>query len=45
MCAAVFLDLKNMFNNISREELMNVIAQDYPELHAIAHLLYHSPGG
>ena len=43
--AAVFLDLKNMFNNISREELMNIIAADYPELLAIANLLYHDPGG
>mmetsp|Transcript_18973 Transcript_18973/g.34190 ORF Transcript_18973/g.34190 Transcript_18973/m.34190 type:complete len:1170 (+) Transcript_18973:5063-8572(+) len=42
--AAVFLDLKNMFNNISREELMNVIAEDYPELLAVANLLYHDPG-
>ena len=43
--AAVFLDLKKMFNNISWEELMNIIARDYPELLTIAHLLYHSPGG
>ena len=42
--AAVFPDLKNMFNNISREELMNIIGQDYPELLAIANLLYHDPG-
>jgi len=33
-----------MFNNISCEELMNIIAQDYPELIAIANLLYHDPG-
>ena len=29
-----------MFNNISHEELMNIIAKD-----AIATLLYHDPGG
>jgi len=34
-----------MFNNISSKELMNIIAQDYPELLAISHLLYSSPGG
>ena len=33
-----------MFNNISREEVMNIIAADYPELLAIANLLYHDPG-
>ena len=42
--AAVFLDLKNMFNNISCEELMNIITEDYPELLAIINLLYHDPG-
>ena len=42
--AVVFLDLKNMFNNISREELMNIIGQDYLELLTIANLLYHDPG-
>ena len=41
---AVFLNLKNMFDNISRQELMNVIAEDYPELLPIANLLYHDLG-
>jgi len=43
--AAVYIDLKNTFNNISRKELMHIITQDYPDLIAIAHLLYSSPGG
>ena len=42
--AAIFLDLKNMFNNILRERLMHIIAERFPELINIANLFYASPG-
>jgi len=42
--AIVFLDLKNMFNNSSCKKLLQIIEENYPELLAIAHLLYETPG-
>ncbi len=42
--AAVFIDLTNMFNSVSRTELFNTIAQHFPELHAFTTLFYAEPG-
>ena len=41
---AIFLDLKNMFNLISREKLMAIIAESFPELLPFATLLYGDSG-
>jgi len=41
--AAVFLDLVNMFNSISREEMMHFIATQYPKLLPLAQMLYSTP--
>ena len=30
--AAVYLDLKNMFNSVSREQILHIIQSSYPEL-------------
>ncbi|KAL7529537.1 hypothetical protein ACHAXR_009934, partial [Thalassiosira sp. AJA248-18] len=42
--AAVFIDLTNMFNSVSREELLDVIRVHYPELIPLARMLYSAPG-
>ena len=42
--AIVFADISNMFNSVSRESLMNIIALDFPELLPLAYLLYGGPG-
>lgn len=36
----IFLDLINMFNRVSREELMHIISEEFPELLPLARLLY-----
>ena len=41
---AVFLDLKNMFNNISREELRDIVDECFPELVPLVDLLYDTNG-
>lgn len=41
--AALFIDLTNMFNNVSREELFDIIHTDFPELAPITTLIYDSP--
>ena len=41
--AALFIDLTNMFNNVSREELFDIINTNFPELIPIATLIYDSP--
>ena len=38
--AAVFLDLKNMSNLVSRDKQLEVIHCKYPELPALTNLLY-----
>ena len=42
--AAVFLDLKNMFNQVPRQRLFHIIGAHYPELLPLAKLLYSKPG-
>ena len=42
--AIVFLDLKNMFNNISREKLLHIIGTHFPELVPLATILYGLSG-
>ena len=41
--AAVFVDLKNMYPNISRIELVNIIQAEFPELLQLYRLLYDDP--
>ena len=41
---AIFIDLKNMFNLISREKLMSIIAERFPEMLQIAQLFYGDSG-
>ena len=41
---AFFADIKNMFNSVSREALMESIRVSFPELLPLAHLLYGAPG-
>ena len=41
--AVVFANISNMFNSISQESVMNIIAMDFPELVSLAHLLYGGP--
>ena len=38
--ALVSLDIRNMFNAVSREKLRHIIAESYPELESFADLLY-----
>ena len=38
--AILYTDIKNMFNCVSREELMNIIAECFPELLPLAHLTW-----
>ena len=42
--AAIFADLTNMFNNVSRDELTNIIHTNFPELSPITHQIYNNPG-
>jgi hypothetical protein len=42
--AAVFFDLSNMFNNISRVEFLDIISASFPELIPLIQLFYDSPG-
>ena len=42
--AAVFLDLKNMFNLVSHDKLLEIIKHRYPELHPLTSLLYQKAG-
>ena len=42
--AAVFLDLKNMFNLVKQDKLLEVIHCRYPELSALTNLLYDDAG-
>ena len=42
--AAFFADIKNMFNCVSREALIDTIQKSFPELLPLAHLLYGRPG-
>jgi len=42
--AAIFVDLTNMFNAVSREELFDIINTDFPELSPLTHLLYSKHG-
>ena len=41
--AALFIDLTNMFNQVSREELFNIIHTHFPELTPLTTLIYDSP--
>ena len=41
--AAVFFDLTNQFNSVSREEFKNVIATSFPELLPLVTLFYDKP--
>ena len=41
--AAVFFDLTNQFNSVSREEFTNVIATSFPELLPLVTLFYSKP--
>jgi hypothetical protein len=38
--AAIFVDLTNMFNAVSRKKLFDIINKDFPELSGLKHLLY-----
>ena len=40
----VSLDIVNMFNSISREKLLQIMARDFPELFPLAHMLYSEVG-
>ena len=42
--ALVSLDIKNMFNSISREKLLQLIHKRYPSLSPFAETLYAEPG-
>ena len=42
--AAFFVDLINMFNSVSRTELFDIIATDFPELTPFTSLLYTEYG-
>ncbi|KAL7523532.1 hypothetical protein ACHAWF_000558 [Thalassiosira exigua] len=42
--AMIFFDFVNMFNEMSREELLAKIAEKYPEMLPLALLLYEDPG-
>jgi hypothetical protein len=41
--AAIFFDLTNQFNSVSREEFKNVIATSFPELLPLVTLFYDQP--
>ena len=38
-CAIVFAGILNMFNVVSREELMDTIRMDFPEMLSLTHLI------
>ena len=38
-----FADIKNMFNCVSREALMDTIHSSFPELLSLIHLMYGRP--
>ena len=40
----ISLDLKNMFNEVSREKIFEIISDKYPELLPLVTLLYKNPG-
>ena len=42
--AAIFVDLTNMFNSVSRAELFDIIATDFPELYHLTKLFYAEHG-
>jgi hypothetical protein len=42
--AALFIDLTNMFNSVSRDELFDIIHTDFPELTPLTSLLYENNG-
>jgi len=42
--ALVSLDIKNMFNAMSREKLRQLLERDFPELSPLADMLYKEPG-
>jgi hypothetical protein len=42
--AAIFVDLTNMFNSVSRHELFDIINSDFPELSQLTSLLYEDNG-
>ena len=42
--AAVFFDLTNQFNSISREAFLDVITKSFPEILPLATLFYSEPG-
>ena len=42
--AAIFVDLTNMFNSVSRQELFDIIHDDFPELSQLTSLLYKDDG-
>jgi hypothetical protein len=41
---AIFVDLTNMFNAVSREELFDVINANFPELSPLTSLFYAEEG-
>jgi hypothetical protein len=41
--AALFMDLTNMFNQVSREELFDIIQTSFPELIPLTNLIYDTP--
>jgi hypothetical protein len=43
-CAAIFVDLTNMFNAVSCIELFDIINKDFPELSGLTHQLYADSG-
>ena len=43
-CAAIFFDLTNQFNSISRKEFFNVISTSFPELLPLTTLFYENAG-
>jgi hypothetical protein len=42
--AAIFVNLTNMFNSVSRAELFDIIATDFPELYQLTTLFYEQHG-
>ena len=40
---AFFTDIKNMFNCVSREALMEIVCTSFPKMLPLAHLLYGKP--
>ena len=43
-CAAVFFDLTNKFNSVSRQAFCNVIAKSFPEILRLTTLFYEHAG-